>query len=28
VMALDGRQIEWRVGRCNLADKYYVAEMV
>ena len=28
VMALDGRRIEWRVGRCNLADKYYVAEMV
>lgn len=27
VMSLDGRPIEWRVGRCNLADKYYVAEM-
>jgi GntR family transcriptional regulator len=27
VMSLDGRPIEWRVGRCHLADKYYVAEM-
>ncbi len=27
VMSLDGRHIEWRVGRCNPADKYYVAEM-
>ena len=23
VMILDGRPIEWRVGRCHLADKYY-----
>jgi GntR family transcriptional regulator len=28
VMALDGRPIEWRVGQCNLVDKYYMAEMV
>ena len=28
VMALDGRPIEWRVGHCHLADKYYMAEMV
>jgi GntR family transcriptional regulator len=27
VMSLDGRPIEWRVGRCHLADRYYVAEM-
>jgi GntR family transcriptional regulator len=27
VQALDGRSIEWRVGRCHLADKYYLAEM-
>jgi len=28
VQALDGRPIEWRVGWCHLADKYYKAEMV
>ena len=28
VMALDGRPIEWRLGHCNLVDKYYMAEMV
>ena len=28
VMSLDGRPIEWRVGCCHLADKYYMAEMV
>jgi GntR family transcriptional regulator len=28
VMALDGRPIEWRVGRCHLANSYYMAEMV
>jgi GntR family transcriptional regulator len=26
--ALDGRPVEWRVGWCHLADKYYKAEMV
>jgi GntR family transcriptional regulator len=28
VQALDGRPVEWRVGWCHLADKYYRAEMV
>jgi GntR family transcriptional regulator len=28
VQALDGRPVEWRVGWCHLADKYYQAEMV
>jgi GntR family transcriptional regulator len=28
VLDLDGRPIEWRVGFCNLADRYYMAEMV
>jgi GntR family transcriptional regulator len=28
VLALDGRPIEWRVGWCNLADRYYMAEML
>jgi GntR family transcriptional regulator len=28
VQALDGRPVEWRVGWCHLADKYYKAEMV
>jgi GntR family transcriptional regulator len=28
VLALDGRPIEWRMGWCNLADRYYMAEMV
>jgi GntR family transcriptional regulator len=28
VLALDGRPIEWRLGWCHLADKYYMAEMV
>lgn len=28
VRALDGRPIEWRVGWCHLADKYYMAEMI
>jgi GntR family transcriptional regulator len=27
VQALDGRPVEWRVGWCHLADKYYKAEM-
>jgi GntR family transcriptional regulator len=27
VMALDGRPIEWRVGHCHLAKRYYLAEM-
>jgi GntR family transcriptional regulator len=26
-LALDGRPVEWRVGWCHLADKYYRAEM-
>ena len=25
--ALDGRPIEWRMGWCHLADRYYMAEM-
>jgi GntR family transcriptional regulator len=28
VQSLDGRPVEWRVGWCHLADKYYRAEMV
>ncbi len=28
VQSLDGRPVEWRVGWCHLADKYYQAEMV
>lgn len=24
---LDGRPVEWRMGLCNLADNYYLAEM-
>ena len=28
VLALDGRPIEWRMGWCHLADRYYMAEMV
>jgi GntR family transcriptional regulator len=28
VLALDGRPIEWRLGWCHLADRYYMAEMV
>jgi GntR family transcriptional regulator len=28
VRALDGRPIEWRMGWCHLADRYYMAEMV
>jgi GntR family transcriptional regulator len=24
---LDGRPVEWRIGRCALADRYYMAEM-
>ena len=28
VFDLDGRPIEWRVGWCHLADRYYMAEMV
>ena len=28
VRDLDGRPIEWRIGWCHLADKYYMAEMV
>lgn len=27
VQTLDGRPIEWRVGRCHLAKGYYLAEM-
>lgn len=27
VLALDGRPVEWRLAWCNLADKYYMAEM-
>lgn len=28
VLALDGLPIEWRMGWCHLADRYYMAEMV
>ena len=28
VLALDSRPIEWRMGWCHLADRYYMAEMV
>ena len=28
VLALDGRPIEWRMACCDLADRYYMAEMV
>ena len=27
VLALDGCPIEWRMGWCHLADRYYMAEM-
>ncbi len=27
VRALNGRPVEWRVGYCHFADKYYMAEM-
>jgi len=27
VFSLDGRPLEWRIGRCHLKDKYYMAEM-
>ena len=27
VFAIDGRPIEWRVGRCYLRDNYYLAEV-
>jgi GntR family transcriptional regulator len=27
VQALDGRPVEWRLGWCHVADKYYLAEM-
>jgi GntR family transcriptional regulator len=27
MLTLDGRPIEWRVGRCHLAGDYYLAEM-
>ena len=26
VFAIDGRPIEWRIGRCYLRDNYYLAE--
>jgi len=27
MLTLDGRPIEWRIGRCQLARDYYLAEM-
>jgi GntR family transcriptional regulator len=27
MLTLDGRPIEWRIGRCHLAGDYYLAEM-
>ena len=27
VQDLDGRPVEWRLGWCHVADKYYLAEM-
>jgi GntR family transcriptional regulator len=27
VLSLDGRPVEWRLGRCALGDRFYLAEM-